>query len=1169
MVALFSLAACGAHPQAEIGSSRKPARFAIGKVPPSEVAVWTKITSPRGPSAGWDHPMAYNPSTGKTYFFGVADTAQSFGELWAWDGKAWSQVTAGVGPAARVGCNLAYDPARKSIILYGGGSSGWQQAYYDTWEWRQDTGWAELKPAANPGTVFVHVMVTDLTRSKILLFGGYTAIGSFRNDVWEWDGAATTWTRRTPVASANVPFGDAMSGGMVVLPYNAAYDESRQKLLVYESGSAFWEWDPISAGWAWRDSGDNLGDIVEMLAMAYDPFRRRHVFLNENGVPSEIAELDGRTSTWFLRTPATEPPNLSEAAMVFDSGRNVMVLWQYDNPRETWELTVGNLANGEGCSAATAASCASGHCVDGVCCDVAACTGTCKSCNVPGYEGTCAPAQPGTEVSVSCDPGRACDAAGGCKSANGKACSASSECASGFCVDGVCCDTACAGTCVACNLSGQAGTCRPYVSGTDPENECSLGSGACKSTCDGAGSCAYPKNGKTCGHCLTCDGLGTCSSYDRTCSSPPLPDASCYVDSVNGDDGQSGLSEAEAVRSQAKIGANCTTIRYRRGSLFAETVRLIDGAKTYTNYGDAKDPLPRFVVPRTKSSGPVIQAMGTTGATFDGLYLSGATGDGTVAGQTAGACVALGLGNTLTNSEITDCDVGVILYDEGNVVEGNYIHDIVTHADLSPEVDPFLAGGSVGVVVRAPSSIVRWNTLVNCKGSSASVVGLGDCYGGATEITMPFGGPTRMPSPSWPPAGGILIDSNYSYNNCGLATMGTYLGDSNAGPALYEDAHYTYNISVDSGWMALLDVGNSTFADVQFSNNTIVQHKGTTNAGKLAVLYTPASSGAPAGDGSAAGVGLVCDLLVVDGVPSRNSLLDKSFAQQTNLILDLSMEDPGFVNSRGVTAGDYDLTASSPAINVCGVPPPLPDQPTSTDFFGRRSPDPKSNIFDVGACEYGSRSNQSPKFFPGAGGWIGSPLGTGGASGAGGTASTKTPTGGSGGTSSLASAKGGAGGAAVTATRAGDADAGDTAETAAGGAAGTTAGAAGGGGASGAGGTAGTEATTIAPAGTGDAGNTGGSTGGTTAPVEADGASVISQGGDSGSTGDAARQTVSLRHGCSCRLGQNEHGGGLLPLLGFAVLVLSSRTRFIARLPRPTATTSSSPTIRFGGASSF
>jgi hypothetical protein len=184
---------------------------------------------------------------------------------------------------------------------------------------------------------------------------------------------------------------------------------------------------------------------------------------------------------------------------------------------ETWEYKVSSLGNGEGCNAAFAASCASGNCVDGVCCNEAACTGACKSCNVAGSEGTCVLAQAGTEVATSCLNGLACDGSGNCKAKNGEVCTAGSTCASGNCADGVCCDSACTGTCASCKQVGRIGKCSPYPAGTDPQGECGKGTGVCKSTCDGVGSCDYPQMAVTCGTCLTCDGMGTCTNYDYNC----------------------------------------------------------------------------------------------------------------------------------------------------------------------------------------------------------------------------------------------------------------------------------------------------------------------------------------------------------------------------------------------------------------------------------------------------------------------------------------------------------------------------------------------------------------------------------------------------------------------------------------------------------------------------
>jgi hypothetical protein len=491
-----------------------------------------------------NHALAYNPNTAKTYVFGGVDMMQNaFDDLWEWDGKTWTEVAADVRPSARSDAGLAYDPARKSLILYGGQSYSMGGMYYqtalgDTWEWSSTTRqWTQLFPKTSPDPLYAHGMVTDTTRNKILLFAGmsnytdYMPVPGYkdpmRNDVWEWDGSKMTWTNRTSVVGANAP----SPRQYPIL----AYDEARQKLFVEESSmygyygsgsnSTFWEWDPVSAGWAMRTTSDYL-DYGTPYCAAYDSTRRREIIYgdvwSQMTGSHETWELDAKGPTWYVRAIDDSPSEGYGTAMAFDRARGVVVLFGGNSngypTDETWEYSVTGLGNGEGCSTSTASACASRNCVDGVCCESASCTGPCKSCNVSGREGTCVLAQAGTEVPNSCLSGQACDGSGNCKTTNGQACSTASACASGFCVDGVCCNNSCNGTCVSCNQAGLAGKCSPYAVGSDPEKECGKGSGACKSTCDGVGACEFPSYGSTCGSCLTCDGAGTCS----------VPDYSCY-----------------------------------------------------------------------------------------------------------------------------------------------------------------------------------------------------------------------------------------------------------------------------------------------------------------------------------------------------------------------------------------------------------------------------------------------------------------------------------------------------------------------------------------------------------------------------------------------------------------------------------------------------------------
>ena len=529
------------------GYSWLPSRE-VWEINTATYACQDRSTPSNTPLPRTNHALAYNPSTAKTYVFGGMDmNQQAFDDLWEWDGKTWAEVAADVRPPARSDAGLAYDPVRKSLILYGGqtyqmGGMYYQTVLGDTWEWNSTTRqWTELFPKTSPDPLWGHGMVTDTTRNKILLFAGMSDYSYYpirpapgypspyknpvRNDVWEWDGNNLTWTNRTPVIPATAP----SPRQYPIL----AYDEARQKLFVGESSgyyvgggySPFWEWDPVSGGWAVYDTGDNLAYGSPAYA-AYDSNRRREVLFGDmwsmtTGI-HETWELAAKGPTWYVRAIDNSPQSGSGSAMAFDRARGVVVLFGGNGngypSDETWEYSVTGLGNGEGCTTSTASACASGNCVDGVCCDTKSCTGPCKSCSVSGHEGTCFVAQAGTEVPGSCSSGQACDGSGNCKASSGQTCSSASTCASGFCVDGVCCNSACNGTCVSCNQAGLAGKCSPYPFGNDPEKECSKGSGTCKSACDGVGSCVYPAYGSTCGNCMLCDGGGNCSMSDPFCN---------------------------------------------------------------------------------------------------------------------------------------------------------------------------------------------------------------------------------------------------------------------------------------------------------------------------------------------------------------------------------------------------------------------------------------------------------------------------------------------------------------------------------------------------------------------------------------------------------------------------------------------------------------------------
>jgi hypothetical protein len=144
----------------------------------------------------------------------------------------------------------------------------------------------------------------------------------------------------------------------------------------------------------------------------------------------------------------------------------------------------------KGSDCSSGSECATGNCVDGRCCSSASCP-NCQDCGLAASLGDCADVPNGTADSPGCTGANVCDGGGNCAAPLGSACTMGTQCLSGFCApDNVCCDTACTSPCQACvaakTPSPTNGTCANIDNGTDPDEECSGGSGAhicCNGSC--------------------------------------------------------------------------------------------------------------------------------------------------------------------------------------------------------------------------------------------------------------------------------------------------------------------------------------------------------------------------------------------------------------------------------------------------------------------------------------------------------------------------------------------------------------------------------------------------------------------------------------------------------------------------------------------------------------
>ncbi|MBN2341300.1 MAG: hypothetical protein JXX29_17090 [Deltaproteobacteria bacterium] len=389
---------------------------------------------------------------------------------------------------------------------------------------------------------------------------------------------------------------------------------------------------------------------------------------------------------------------------------------------------------------------------------------------------------------------------------------------------------------------------------------------------------------------------------------------SCYVDSIDGDDANDGLTEDTPVQSQQAVPSGCEVVRYKRGSVFNEPVAtggyMGGGASVFTNYGDASKPLPAFI-----TTDSVVSAY-QGGIIVDGLHIEGSTtsDDSSLGG--GGTCVMLGGNSQLLNSEITDCGIGIMLFGDDSLVQCNTVYDLSEMVSDTPDTEVYAnaVGGAEGIFVSGSNCEVAYNQFINCKGP-ALWQGEGGYDGGATEVAVPEGETIS----------GLRVHHNFSYNSCGFFEV--------SGFGTFADSEFYYNVSVDSSWAMLLQVNETTLDNIRWENNTFVHHEGA---------YTPSIAMIYQAELTPDTVSLYNNMWIFRNTDMWNATIDDAFDAGNNIITDA---DPGVVNIDGLAAADYDLVAGSEAIDA-GIDVPG----HGYDYLGR--PVPSGSATDIGAFEY-------------------------------------------------------------------------------------------------------------------------------------------------------------------------------------------------------------------------
>src|SRR5262245_27939387 len=229
---LAALAVTGFAPPAAVAS---PASIdAIESI--STCGAWTTLSPDAPPFKRNQHAMVYDSVHDRLLIFGGVNAgAVSPGNLWTVSLSATPTITmisaTGSPPLGRIGSSMIYDASRDRVVIFAGKASlnglSLGPTVNDVWTLNL-TGtptWTQLTPSGTaPPDRYHHTAIYDVTRDRMVIFGGNNdAVGDL-NDVWSLSFSGTpTWTQITP--SGTPP---AIREG-----HSAVYDGPRDRMVVF------------------------------------------------------------------------------------------------------------------------------------------------------------------------------------------------------------------------------------------------------------------------------------------------------------------------------------------------------------------------------------------------------------------------------------------------------------------------------------------------------------------------------------------------------------------------------------------------------------------------------------------------------------------------------------------------------------------------------------------------------------------------------------------------------------------------------------------------------------------------------------------------------------------------------------------------------------------------
>ncbi len=275
--------------------------------------------------------------------------------------------------------------------------------------------------------------------------------------------------------------------------------------------------------------------------------------------------------------------------------------------------------------------------------------------------------------------------------------------------------------------------------------------------------------------------------------------ADYYFDSVAGDDSKDGQTEATAKKTLKMPNGTGHTVHIKKGSSF--TGNLSCNNVTVTTYGTGDRPA-------------IIGTLTVTKSTVEGLAAKPPKG-----GSQAINCI-----NVMGDSTLRDCEadgggssefminVGIGVMGKNNRIIGNFVHDLAW-SQSGGQMDN--SGGAEGIMVMASNNEVAYNSAVRCSSKNST---LGGFEGGCFEIVNGKAGSTIS---------NVSFHHNYCEQSIGMweGCSGDFSasgGGIQENHGIIENVTVSYNLSVDSMWLYLLQPVNTDFKNVVFANNSII-----------------------------------------------------------------------------------------------------------------------------------------------------------------------------------------------------------------------------------------------------------------------------------------------------------------------------------------------------------